>query len=366
MKTTSPETKEKLRTIREAMRMEKIETLRLRGVDWFAWATDGGDSSVIFSNETGIADVLIQENEAWILTNQIEHARLLEEEVSPEFKITSFSWQNQDETEIFVNDLGGKVYSDRPKMNEFPLPLSIHHLKWTLSEAEENRYRALGRDASEAATDTLYQAHPEMTEWELAGLAAHALWKRGIHPLLTLVGGEDRGNRHRHTVAQRAPLGSRAMLVICGRRDGLFANFTRHVFFREPRNDEKKWMKDLIEIEAEAISATQELKSLDETYQRIKSRYESLNYDNEINLHHQGGPTGYLSREIIANGRSKAVPHPALHRAFAWNPSLSGGAKIEDTLLLNGSGEIEVLTSDPRWPTEKSPHGKRPSPLIRL
>ena len=52
-------------------------------------------------------------------------------------------------------------------------------------------------------------------------------------------------------------------------------------------------------------------------------------------LHHQGGPTGYASREVIA------TPHTAVPievgQAFAWNPSITG-AKSEETFVLTETG----------------------------
>src|SRR3712207_7892377 len=51
------------RSLREIMKARGLGGIRLRGVDWFAWATAGGNSVVIFTNEAGIAEVLVRSEE---------------------------------------------------------------------------------------------------------------------------------------------------------------------------------------------------------------------------------------------------------------------------------------------------------------
>jgi len=80
--------------------------------------------------------------------------------------------------------------------------------------------------------------------------------------------------------------------------------------------------------------------------------------------HYQGGPIGYAQREFeIAPSQrdSRWYDTPvAAGQAVAWNPSLPGGAKVEDTYLVSPGG-LERLTA-PRttgpqttglaWPAE--------------
>lgn len=55
---------------------------------------------------------------------------------------------------------GGKVLSDRPTGNESPLPQSLIHYRRVMLPSELERYRQVGRLASEAMTDVLTQAEP--------------------------------------------------------------------------------------------------------------------------------------------------------------------------------------------------------------
>jgi Xaa-Pro aminopeptidase len=321
---------EKLRQVRSALAAHDLAAVRFRGVDWFSWATAGGSSVVILTAETGVAEVLITREEAWILTNAIESARLREEEVPSVFEIHSAPWASPESTEAFVAGRvrGGRIASDRPRGDELPLPEILLTAKRTLLASEVERYRKLGKDAAEAMTEALIRAEPQWTENELAGQGARALASRGIHPTLTLVGGESRVSRHRHPFPSSARLGRRAMLVFCGRRHGLYANLTRFVYFEKPTEKELALHRDVAAIEAAAWQASAPGTRLSDSFHSIVNAYERLGHAEEHLKHHQGGTTGYLSREAVATSETHSV---LLERtALAWNPSLPG-AKIEDT-----------------------------------
>ena len=48
----------KLGILRDALAGTGADGVRLRGVDWFAWITGGGDSSVLLGVEEGVAEAL--------------------------------------------------------------------------------------------------------------------------------------------------------------------------------------------------------------------------------------------------------------------------------------------------------------------
>ncbi|MFN7132536.1 MAG: peptidase M24, partial [Myxococcales bacterium] len=71
----------KLGFLRSALQAHGLGGVRLRGVDWFAWASCGGSSTVILTTETGVAEVFVTADGAWVLTDTIEAQRLSEEEL---------------------------------------------------------------------------------------------------------------------------------------------------------------------------------------------------------------------------------------------------------------------------------------------
>lgn len=69
--------------------------------------------------------------------------------------------------------------------------------------------------------------------------------------------------------------------------------------------------------------------------------------------HYQGGPIGYRQREF------EVVPIQSHSRWFrqriepghavAWNPSVAGGGKTEDTFLIDDEG-VHCMTRTGEWP----------------
>jgi Xaa-Pro aminopeptidase len=363
MTTISDELATKLALIRAALHQEQATAACLRGVDWFAWASCGGSNVVILTTETGVAEVLVTDDGAWIVTDEIEAGRLAAEELPAGFEVWAAPWNDPLARQAFVEKVvgAGAAISDRPNAGERPLPAELVAAKRRLLPEDVERYRRLGRDAAESMTEVLRRARPDWTEWQLAGAGAEALWRRGIEPALTLVGGERRMPIHRHATATREPIGSRAMLVFCGRRHGLYANLTRFVYFRDPTAQEERLIEDVARVEAVTLAVSRPGTTVGAVYDVIVRSYAELGHAGAEARHHQGGTTGYLSREAFAVPGLDVVIEEST--ALAWNPSLPG-AKIEDTVLTTSAG-IEILTVDPAWPTVEVDGRPRPDVLVR-
>lgn len=360
------EVQRKLQNLRAAMSSHELKGLRFKSVDWFSWITAGGSNVVIFTQETGVAEVFITQSGAWILTNRIERERLLAEEIPTDFEVVDFPWQDSEAADSFVDSIlqGAPCATDRPLGLETELPWSLRQMRLRLQPEEVERYRHVGRQAAEAMTEALLVATPDWTENRLAGEGARSLWKRGLDPTLVLVGGESRVSRFRHPTATDSSLGGMAMMVFCARGFGLYANLTRFVFFRHPTEEELGRFQQVAQVEALAFEHSRPGRELRSLYETLAQAYAQLGMPEEIHRHHQGGPTGYLSREFVASSNSPPslkIEGPC--SALAWNPSLPG-AKIEDTVLTTASG-LEILTVDPQWPTFKVAGRSRPDVWIQ-
>jgi hypothetical protein len=318
--------------------------LRLRGIDWFAWATAGGSSAVLLAAEVGVAEVLVTNDDACILTDEIEADRLKDEEVPPGFSFHVTPWTDTEWREQFVLGAAGAQppMSDRPAGVELALPFTARQQRFVLSASEQQRYRELGREATLAMSEVMHAARPHWTENELAGAGAQALWRRGIHPALVLAAGARRLPLYRHATPSGEPIGEHAMLVFCARRHGLYANLTRFVTFGEA----SPLQAELMTVESTGLSACVPGNSLSAVYHAFEHAYRHAGQPDAIREHHQGGITGYLARELLA------TPSTALEleagMAVAFNPSFRG-VKIEDTFLIGEHG-LENLTFDPNWP----------------
>jgi Xaa-Pro aminopeptidase len=357
------EVQEKVAWIRGRLAPHGARGVRLRGTDWFAWATAGGSNAVLLAAEAGVAEVLITEGDAVVLTDEIEAARLGDEEVPAGLSWHAAPWAELSRREEFVSQVtsGGIVLSDRPRAQERVLPAEFFARRLHLSAGEQDRYRDVGQRAALAMSEVMRSARPDWCEYQLAGAGAEALWGRGLQPALTLAAGAARLPRYRHPTPSTAQLGNEAMLVFCARGFGLYANLTRFVRFSPAAAEQHRRHEIVRAVEAAALQACQPGVALSHVYKALAHAYSTHGYPAAIREHHQGGLTGYLAREVIATPDTHVLLETGM--ALALNPSLPG-VKIEDTFLLHADA-LENLTLDPDWPNVVHDGRLRPSPLER-
>jgi Xaa-Pro aminopeptidase len=339
----------KLHLLREALLQSGAGAIRLRGVDWFAWATAGGDGAMLLSSDCGVAQLLVTQDEACVLTDEVEAERLRQEAVPDGFTFHIAPWAETELHDTYVlNAAGGRaVLSDRPRQDEQALPHSLRLRRMALQPTEQARYRQLGREAAEAMSETLRAARPEWTEFQLAGAGAEALLRRGIQPALVLAAGSRRLHLFRHPAPTFEAIGDHAMLVFSARRHGLYANLTRFVHFSALSIDERNEQHDLLQVESTALDAIRPGQSLAAVYHALDAAYRHANRPDALRAYHQGGITGYQAHELIASPSTATGLETGM--AFAFKPSFDG-IRIEDTFLLGPDG-LENLTLDPGWPT---------------
>jgi Xaa-Pro aminopeptidase len=215
----------------------------------------------------------------------------------------------------------------------------------TLLEPERARYREAGASASGAVVETLNRLSPESEEEDVAAELAHQCRRRGFFPPVVLVAGAERQGVHRHPLPTRAPLGRHALLAVTAEREGLHVSLTRLVSFGPPPSELERLVGLTAEVDAVVLGATRPGRTLGEVFEVLDATYARLGFPEEWRRHHQGGLTGYKGREVFAvPGEPTPIPESA---AVAWNPSITGGAKSEDTALVATDG-VEVITRTPR------------------
>lgn len=336
----------KIALVQKALAAHGLDAVVLRGVDYFTWLSAGLEPRVLLSSETGVAELLVTPSRACVLTNEIERERV-EAEWGSDFEIVSQPWIDaiaspRKQLAALLGSGGGRVASDRPSGEESALPAAIIEAKRTLGIEEQQRYRILGRLTARAMRETLEAARPEWSELKLAAELSLRLVERGIEPALILAAGEERLPRFRHPLPTDARLGRRLMLVTCARKGGLFANLTRMRSFDALSSTEEKALLAVKRIQTRMHAATRPGVSYAEFWKELAAAYAAEGAAEALTEHHQGGPTGYLSREFIVTPRTSGEIEA--NRAYAWNPSVRG-AKCEDTILLTDAG-VEVLTRE--------------------
>ncbi len=222
--------------------------------------------------------------------------------------------------------------------------LDLSALRLSLGPEELERYRAAGRDAAEAFVAALELLRPEWRELDATAELAGKLHERGFTTPVLLAGGEERAPVHRHPLPTGVRLGAFCLLAATAEREGLHVSMTRIVAFDKPPRRLEARVRAAAEVDAAVLAASRPGRTLGELLDVLADAYSQQGFPEEWRKHHQGGLTGYRGREVFATpGDSTRLPKAC---AVAWNPSVTGGGKSEDTALVTGDG-TEVVTATP-------------------
>jgi antitoxin VapB len=183
-------------------------------------------------------------------------------------------------------------------------------------------------------------------------------------PIVILIATDERIYNFRHPLPTNKKMDKYAMLVLCGRMDGLVCSLTRLVHFG-PLPDELNEKAEAVSyVDAVMIAATRPGRAVNEVFQIGKAAYAQRGFADEWQLHHQGGLAGYDPREFVATD-SVDVPIRS-GQVYAWNPSITG-CKSEDTILVAEDGN-EILSAIAGWPAKSIEIGdqviERPEILV--
>lgn len=346
------EVAEKLALMRDVLDRAPAAAIRLRGNDWFAWATAGASNALQLSRETGIAEVLVTRLEAVILTDS-EHAQWLENEELPAgFRIYAHRCMDTPARHEFVQrkTAGRAVLSDRPAAAERPLPEELLRRRLVLGPGEQARYRVVCRLASEAVAEVLQTARPDWSECQLAGAAAAALWARQLQPVLTLAASQRRMALYRQPAPTRERLGEAAVLVIGARGAGLYAHLTRSIAFSPLGEAQTSQQHHLQRLTQAALTMAQPGASLADLYRTLAAGYAEAGCPQAIHAHDQGGLTGYLANEASISPSAHLLLRAGM--ALTLPPSLPG-LQSGDTYLVRDQALPENLTAPDDRPAEE-------------
>ena len=411
----------KLARMRGWLEQERAGAVRLRGADWFAWATAGASNSQGQMAGCGCAEVLVTRDGAYILTDESMAPRLREEEVRGPWAWQVSPWMQPQLAalrEHFVQHAAGGavVLSDRPGLHERSLPAALREERLVLLASEQRRYRQVGQLAASAAAEALRQARPDWSEQALAAACAHALWLRGLQAVHVLASGVERQQRYRRAPPSPALLGTQAVLSVCARRFGLCASLSRQRRFgpalpRGGSGDSGSVSGSgsigigigigsissinsgssissgtsgissmsginsgigaaagaiddadaaMLALEAVALDACEAGHALSMVYHALDSAYAYAGQPDTLRTSCQGGIHGYLAPEVAAGAHTEIILRPGM--ALAFHPSLPGST-VEDTFLLD-AGQLHNLTHDPAWPSAMVQGRSRPLTLV--
>jgi Xaa-Pro dipeptidase len=183
-----------------------------------------------------------------------------------------------------------------------------------------------------------------------------------------IVGGDDRLERYRHPMAVGAKVSRLVMAVAVARRAGLHVAATRIASAAPAEPGYAALRRKVLAIEDAVLGACTPGATYGTVLSALDGAYAAAGSPGGWSGHYQGGPIGFAQREFeIAPGQagSRWYRQPvAAGHAIAWNPSLPGGAKSEDTYLVTAEAGLVRLTVAPGWPTEHSDERQPPRPAV--
>jgi Xaa-Pro aminopeptidase len=349
------EVREKIERLVRILAAERSGGVLINARHNFTWLTAGGSSTLDTTREMGIGSLMVRaDGKCFVLANRIEMARLQAEELPEKvFEPVDFSWEEEKRSATFFADRAASLLSSSsPLLSDMALgnckvaENSIARCRYQLTTSEIDRYRDLGQDAAAAVEDLIKHIEPGLTEQEVAASTDTALAARGCRSAVTLVAADERLKLFRHPYPTAKRWRKLLMIVVCAERTGLIASLTRIACDGDLPDELKRRTVATAKVNAELMAATKPGAPASELYEVAARSYEAEGFPGEQHLHHQGGATGYRTREWAAHPACEEVVQ--LHQAFAWNPSITG-TKVEETCLTKDEG-LELLTSRPTWP----------------
>lgn len=323
-----------------------------------SWVTAGAENQIMRGSDDGaFCWVLVTQDSAYVVTQNIEGPRLAEEEGLRDlgFEVMEHPWYAPDLWAETVQRLAGERIGADITTSGTDVSAELIRMRLPLLPSEQDRYRVLGLDGARSVEEALGGLRTGESEREIAARVAEGCERRGIVPTVLLVGSDARMRRFRHCPPSDAKVTRDAMVVIVGVRGGLNIACTRMASVGQSDPEIEMRQGAACEVEAAMIAATVPGSTYGAALQAGIDKYQELDWPGEHERHYQGGPIGYGVREFGPAPRSRPdqwtdepIPDGS---AIAWNPTIQGG-KSEDTFIASSEG-AELLTPALSWPVRE-------------
>ena len=349
----------KVISLRNIYKRKGKEGMVLERQNNISWLLEGR-TYVNQATVNGVVDIVINDEGTYLIANNIEAQRMIVEEFSYDVTVKEYPWYKPSSREQLIIELtGGQFVTDSECENE------IISLRLVMTPEQKITYYQLGEDTADAIQKTCMSIASGMTEFKVAGIMAKKCMEKGIEPIITLVASDERIKDYRHPLPTAKIIDKYVMMVIGGRRNGQIVCITRFVAFSELSEEIKHRRDAVLNLDALLFQETRPGNRIDEIFNTLIQGYSTQGYPDEWKLHHQGGLTGYNSREYKANFDIDIVVKSG--QVYAWNPSITG-FKAEDTFIVEDEKNV-ILTHTPELPYKIVEYGnkelKRPDILVR-
>jgi Xaa-Pro dipeptidase len=346
----------------------------LTGPAAVAWATGGVAPLIDRTASVDLIWAVITPAGSWLITTNVEAERVTAEydPVRHGFAgLAEVPWYSPSGFVDTAADLAGVptdlLGSDGHQAFGVDVSDDLIGLRLALSPAERDDLADLASDAADAIQRALAQWQPGERDLDIQARCAALIEASGADAPVLIVGGDDRLRSYRHPMAAGAPVRQLVMAVVVARRAGLHVALTRFAS-SNPDGEYEALRGKVLAIEDAVLAACTAGATYGDALTELASAYDAAGAIDGWTGHYQGGPIGFAQREFeIAPGQtdSRWYSEPvAAGHAVAWNPSLPGGAKAEDTYLVTADRQLSWLTQAPGWPTEE--RGRRRPAVLEV
>jgi Xaa-Pro dipeptidase len=325
-----------------------------------AWLTAGLTNPIDRSDPRSPLWLVVTPSRVVAVTTAVERQRLVAEAGLDDvgFSLEDVPWFDVTSFVRAVEEIAGagrtQLASDGHPELGIDADADLTALRLRLDPAERERLADLGRDAARAVEQAVSAWQPGERDLEVQARVAEQLERAGALPVCLIVGGDDRVQRFRHPLAAGAPVHRLLMAVVVAMRGGLHVAATRFARADSLPDSAQTAFEKALEVEAAMLAASRPEATYGDVMRACEDAYAQVGHPGAWHEHYQGGPIGYRQREfeiapVQHESRWFSQPIEVGH-AVAWNPSVAGGGKSEDTFLIEDAG-LRCVTETGGWPS---------------
>jgi Xaa-Pro dipeptidase len=341
---------EKLSRTRGYLDKKGLDAVYLKRRSNFAWITCGGDNRIVDHSEEGWSGVLVTKERVFLVTDNTEMPRILDEEIRGiPIETYEYTWYKTQLKDSILKVCGNdNVACDLDIEGLKRLESDFDRIQYELTETELERFRELGGLTSRIFTKIGGEIELGMTELDVAAMVGCELMRENIQPQLVLVACDNRITDYRHPIPTSQKISTYVMYVAVAVKWGLNLSITRFVHFGEPSEELRRKHEAILNIDARLIRNTRPGRKIVDIFTQHTENFARFGYPEEWRKLHQGGSASYRIRDVKATLDTPETERVLLHQAYAWNPSIAG-IKSEDTILVLEE-KNEIISEDPDWP----------------
>lgn len=330
----------KLQRLYGIMDDKKLDAVYIKRQDNFAWLTCGGINYVGLGEMGNCGLLVTRKGKMYAITNNIEAPRMRDEEKLEEmgFEIHAGTWHDTAFEAKTLRELAGGVCG-RDHGAENNVANDIKLQRFSLTEAEIERYREGGYLTARAMEETISSVRPGDTEHQTIGRLVGIIRSHGMDVVSAMCAADDRISSYRHPVPAGRVITRRVQLGGNMRYKGLIICCTRLLNFEKITPELRAQYRANVEIDCTLMAASRPGTKFSDALRAGQQAYAERGYAQEFDKHHQGGPIGYAGRDYRVDFDTPGVI--AENQAFCWNPSITG-TKSEDTVISTSKGIIPV------------------------